>query len=85
METNLNLFDTIGLKRLVKEATLEAIQEHDLNSGIVTPKLFSIAAVSKILQRSHKTITKLVKTGAIKTTPDGLISESALNNYLGKE
>ncbi|MCX6268232.1 MAG: hypothetical protein NTW16_12880 [Bacteroidetes bacterium] len=85
MDTSTNLLDPIGLKRLFKEAAFEAIQEHEAKKDNQDPRLFSINAVAKIIGRSHKTVTTLVKSGTIKSTPDGLITETALNRYLGKD
>ena len=84
MDTNTNLINPVGLKRLFKEAAFEAILEHEASKNNHDPKLFSINAVAKIIGRSHKTVTALVKSGTIKSTPDGLITETALNIYLGK-
>jgi len=45
-------------------------------------KLFTINKVAKRLGRAHATITRLVGEGLLKTTPDGLISENSINEYL---
>ncbi len=43
---------------------------------------YTINQVSKMLGRSHRTITRLVELKVIPTTPDGLITQTAINNYL---
>jgi hypothetical protein len=82
METN--LFDSTGFKNLVKEAVSESLREHETAKTRNDVKLLSINAVCKILRRGHRTVSFLVRSGAIKSTPDGLIPETALNEYLGK-
>ena len=47
-------------------------------------KVFTINQIAKRLGRAHDTINKLVKNGMIRTTQDGLITESAINEYLGQ-
>ncbi len=66
--------------------------KHDLRNVIINiekerksislPRVLSINQVAKLLGRSHHTISKLVLKGIIKTTADGQITESALNEYL---
>jgi hypothetical protein len=43
---------------------------------------YTINQVSKMLQRSNRTIKSLVDLKIIPTTPDGLITQTAINNYL---
>ncbi len=66
---------------LFKVAMSEFEKEKAANSP---DKLFTINQVAKRLGRSHATISKLVKNGLIHSTKDGLIPESAINDYLGK-
>ncbi len=47
-------------------------------------KLFTINRVAKMLGKAHATIKKLVDNGTIKSTKDGLITENAINDYLGQ-
>lgn len=44
--------------------------------------LYSINQVAKRLKRAHRTIKNLIAQGLLRTTPDGLISEKAINDYL---
>ncbi len=48
----------------------------------VGEKLYYINQVAKMLGKSHTTIKKACLSGLIRTTPDGLIPESALEDYL---
>lgn len=48
----------------------------------VGEKLFSINKTAKLLGKSHTTIKKLAMKGIIRTTATGLISESAIEDYL---
>lgn len=45
-------------------------------------KVFYIHQVAKMLGKAHVTIRKAVKNGIIRTTKDGLIPESAIEEYL---
>lgn len=65
------------LKRIVKDALREVVNENRK-----PPKLYSINKVAKMLGRSHTTIKKQVESGQIKSTPDGLIPEDAIEEYL---
>lgn len=47
-------------------------------------KVFTINKVAKQLGRAHQTIKSAVKNGTIRTTKDGLIPESAIEEYLNK-
>ena len=44
--------------------------------------LYTINQVARRLGRAHSTIKKLASSGVLRTTPDGLISEKAINEYL---
>ncbi len=44
--------------------------------------LYTINEVAKRLRRAHATIKRLTAQGVLRTTPDGLISEKAINDYL---
>jgi len=69
----------------LKEMIKSALREYNLEVNSNTPdKLYTINKIAKRLGRSHDTINKLVKRGVIKTTKDGLIPESAINEYLGQ-
>lgn len=47
--------------------------------------LFTINQVARKLGRAHATIKRLVAEGVIKATPDGMISEKSINEYLMNE
>jgi len=49
------------------------------------PKLYTINQIAKMLGKAHATISKLVKSGIIKSTKSGLITETAVNEYLNNE
>ena len=69
------------IKNILKAAIYEIEKEKAAN----TPdKLYTINQVAKRLGRAHDTIKKLVTSGTIKSTKDGLITESAINEYLGQ-
>lgn len=44
--------------------------------------LYTVNEVAKRLRRAHSTIKRLVAQGVLRSTPDGLISEKAINDYL---
>lgn len=48
----------------------------------VGEKLYYIAQVAKMLGKSHKTVTLMVKSGVIRSTANGLIPESAIEEFL---
>lgn len=69
----------------IKEILKEAIYEIEKEKAVNTPdKLYTINQVAKRLGRAHDTINKLAKSGVIRTTKDGLITESAISEYLGQ-
>ncbi len=74
--------DLNEIKNAVKMAILEIEAEKEKSKEF--EKLYTINEVRLRLGKAHNTIKKLVKTGYIKTTKDGLISEAALNEYLQK-
>lgn len=69
----------------LKEALKMALKEFDEEKLKNSPeKVYSINAVSKMIGKAHATVKKLVKAGYLKTTADGLILESSINEYLQK-
>jgi excisionase family DNA binding protein len=59
--------------------------EYDNEKASKQPeKVLTINQVSKLLGKAHATIKKLVGNGTIRSTRDGLIPESAINDYLGQ-
>lgn len=73
------------LRALIEDACGKAIQKH-LKAALKGPgeKVFYINQVAKMLGKSHTTIKKACISGLIRTTPDGQISESAIEEYLNK-
>ena len=72
-------------KKDIKEIIKTAIFEIEKEKEVSRPdKLYTINQVAKRLGRAHDTINKLVKSGVIRSTKDGLITESAINDYLGQ-
>lgn len=69
------------IKEIMKTAFYEIQKEEEATRP---DKLFTINQVAKRLGRAHDTIKKLVQKGVIRTTKDGLITESAINEYLGQ-
>ena len=48
-------------------------------------KLMTVNQVAIRLGKAHATIKKLIAQGYIQTTKSGLISEDAINEYLGNQ
>jgi len=67
------------VKSIIKEVFRELRSEEKKMEKV---KLYSINQARKILGRSHKTVTNLVRTGVIEATPDNRISEEAIEKYL---
>lgn len=78
---NILITEPSELKSLIKSALIEFDNEKNMDKG---ETLWTVNQIAKRLGKAHATIKKLVKAGYIKTTKDGLISEAALNEYLGK-
>ena len=73
-------------KEELKTIIIEAIKEVDESRRKEEPeKLLTVNKVAKKIGRSHATITKLRNNGVLKSTKDGLILESSLNEYLHQE
>jgi len=68
-----------SIKSLIKEIFRELRAEEKKQEKT---KLFSINQARKILGRSNKTVSNLVKAGVIEATVDNRISEEALDRYL---
>jgi len=73
---NIALFN----KEDLKVAVFEALNEYE--SKKESDKLYTVNSIAKRLGKSHKTISKLVSNGFIKTTKSGLIPENEIENYL---
>lgn len=76
--------DMNELKIAIKTAILEVNKEveNEKAKKASEEKLYTVNEVRKRLGKAHITVKKLVKSGLIKTTKDGLISEAAINEYL---
>jgi DNA-directed RNA polymerase specialized sigma subunit len=66
------------LKDIIHESIQSALDALESKNE----KTYTINAVAKHLGRSHETVSKLVKSGVLKTTPDGRILQSSVRNYL---
>jgi len=66
------------LTDLIREAVNSAFDAREPKNE----RTYSINAVAQMLHRSHETINKLVKSGAIKSTPDGKITQSSIDKFL---
>lgn len=68
----------------IESIVLHALIKHEtkLKEGNGDKTLFTINKVAKLLSRSHTTIKKLVESGVIGSTADGLISQRHLDEYL---
>ena len=80
--TEIRLIEMADLEKAVISAIKKVEKEKQDQEG--GQKLYTINQVRKRLGKAHGTIKKLTKLGFIKTTKDGLISESAINDYLQK-
>ena len=67
------------IKAAVAEEIKKQFQTQKQQTG---EQLFYIAQVAKKLNRSHATIKKLVASGVIRSTKNGMISESAIEEFL---
>lgn len=68
----------------IKEAVKLALIEHEnaKREKVKNEKLYTVNQVAKRFRKAHATIKKLVISGQIKTTSNGLITEDAINEYL---
>ena len=69
------------LSKTIKAVLIEYDKE---KASRIPGKIYTINQVAKMLGKAHATIKKLVERGTIKSTKDGLITESAINEYLGQ-
>jgi hypothetical protein len=84
METKMVLIPVSELKYHIQDAIKELDSKKDvqMRERKEMETLYTINEVAKRLHRAHNTIKKLVSQGLLRTTPDGLISEKAINDYL---
>lgn len=86
MESQITIFN--ASKKEFKSILIEAMAEFEQNKLLELKEkkekeiLYTINEVAKRLRRGHSTIKKLVAQGILRTTPDGMISEKAINDYL---
>ncbi len=64
------------LCKAIEEAVEKALAKN------MPVKTYTVNEVSRMLGRSHRTIKKLVAEKIIPITADGLITQTAINNYL---
>jgi hypothetical protein len=78
---NLIITSPEDLKKVVKEALIDFEKE---KQSLEPEKLYYKNQVAKMLGKSFATIKKLAENGTIRTTASGLISRSAIEEYLRK-
>ena len=72
-------------KQELTKALKNVLIEYDNEKAAKQPeKVYTINHVAKLLGKAHATIKKLVDNKIIRSTKDGLITESAINDYLGQ-
>ena len=70
----------------LKSEIISALEEfEEKRAKNEPPKLFTINQVAKKLGKAHSTIKRRVKQGYFKTTKDGLIPETAIEDYLNQK
>lgn len=74
------LYEKEELKAIFKECLAEDRAAQEKKSAEFTT--YTINQVANMLDRSHSTIKKLVKSGRIPVTNDNRITQLALNDYL---
>jgi len=68
----------------LEHIVMAALKKHEteLHNKESEHTFFTINKVAKLLKRSHTTIKKLVESGIIESTQDGMISQKHLDDYL---
>lgn len=61
---------------------MEKKDQTDSLQGHKVERLYSVRQVAKMLGMARATIKRKVEAGYIRTTKDGLISESSLADYI---
>ena len=69
---------------LRKEIRSVLIEHENEIKARISPKLYSKNQVAKKLGLAHATVSKYVKSGVIKSTKSGLITEEAINDFLNR-
>ena len=67
----------------LRQLVMEAVMEADMQRQKARPeKLLTINQVAKQLGKAHQTIKKYVEEGIIRSTPNGLIPNSAIEDFI---
>ncbi len=70
-------------KHELAQTMKSVLAEYDKEKEAQLPeRLYTINHVAKLLGKAHATIKKLVASGVIRSTSNGLIPESAINEFL---
>jgi excisionase family DNA binding protein len=70
---------------LIQDAVKTSLANYELSKRLESgDHLYTVNQIAKRLHKSHSTIKKLILEGYISVTKSGLISESAINEYLQK-
>ena len=77
---NIVLVDKDELKDALKSAIKEFYKEKENRE--TGDKLYTINYVARKLGKAHRTIKNLVQAGVIRSTKNGLIPHSALEEYI---
>lgn len=72
----------LAIRKTVKESLLEHEQEKLHKQG---EPLYTINQVRKKLRKSHHSVKKYVESGLLRSTPNGLIPESAIEEFLNQQ
>lgn len=70
------------LKRIISEVFDEKLAELYQESNFCKEETYSINQVAKMLRRSHKKISDLVRGGILKATIDNRIYEGSIKEYM---
>ena len=67
----------------LENLVMRCLNKHYEEKNATIPlKLYTVNAIAKKLGISHSTVKSIIRNGLLKTTADGRIAESELNNYL---
>jgi hypothetical protein len=76
------ILDPDKFSQLVRNAVKEGLKEANEDK---IPKVYTINQVARKLGKAHATVKKMVERGYLKTTKDGLIPETAIEEYLDQK
>lgn len=74
--------DIHELDSAIKTAVKTAIRELEMEKSNQVDKLYTINQLAKMWKKNHSTVKKMVLAGILKTTANGLVSESSVKEYL---